>query len=375
MCNDLPTLLLCLHYVMYFLLLCFVISWHFFPCKIAPARGLPSSRMCLFWMPHVRGNNDYKIPWEFVFVRGLTLKAKVELVLFTVDGHVSSTKVFWEILLRNTQAPTLSLWPLWWVLKLYMWLCVCMACDQNVRLTEPLRTVLAQALRLFPPLLPSVPQILKTDVTSILSVDTHWVPPNLGFKSSPASIKTNNQYAAHDVTVITLFVMICLWLNILWFSQRFYAIKNVFPRILVLRFVFYHTAICRWRNLRQPSSVWAEKHHHCFPVLWRKWHLPSRHFNQHPWAAIHQHKHPVHSHQPLQSLQSSFPSRPNGMWLITTFLIHTHTNLQFHWFAQLNCAKLRELLSLMRDESLCFCFECRLWRPCVNRDIKMLCTF
>lgn len=88
----------------------------------------------------------------------------------------------------------------------------------TLRLTEPLWAVLAQALRLFRPLLPSVPQILKTDVTLILSVDTHWVPPNSEFKSSPASIKTNNQYAAHDVTVIISFVMIALWPNILWFK-------------------------------------------------------------------------------------------------------------------------------------------------------------
>lgn len=35
----------------------------------------------------MRGNNGYKIP---VFA----LKGKAALVLFTVDGHVSSTKVF-----------------------------------------------------------------------------------------------------------------------------------------------------------------------------------------------------------------------------------------------------------------------------------------
>lgn len=161
-----------MHCISFYCVLLFLFPSALSPYISAHARALPSSRMCLFWMPHVRGNKDYKITWECVFVRGLTLKGKVELGLFTVDGHVSSTKVFWEIILRNTNAPTHYAWPLWWVLKVYMCFCACKFCDQNLSLTEPLWTVLAQALRLSCPLLPLVPLILKTDVTPILSVDT-----------------------------------------------------------------------------------------------------------------------------------------------------------------------------------------------------------
>lgn len=158
--------------------------------------------------------------------------------------------------------------------------------------------MLAEALRLFRPLLPSVARVKnKTDATLFLSVDACC-----RFKSSSASRKTKREsiprigcYYYHDNRPLKGFTV----------GHLNFA--------LVLICISYHSAICWWRNLRQPASVRAEKHHHRVSVLWGERHLPTRHLHQHTRAAVHEHEHPVHPHQPLQSLQGTFSSRPNGM--------------------------------------------------------------
>lgn len=109
---------------------------------------------------------------------------------------------------------------------------------------------------------------------------------------------------------------------------------------------FCHSAI-RWRrNLRQPASVRAEKHHHRVPVLWRERHLPTRHLHQHPRAALHQHKHPVHPHQPVPRLQSALPSGSNGRRLLESPPLLT-------WRKQAPPDNLSGLRWHVRDKRIC----------------------
>lgn len=114
--------------------------------------------------------------WKFIYL------------FILLAGHVSSTKVPWETMLSNPSAPTRPLWPL--LLRAYMCLCVCRPCDQSLRVAEPDVTMLAEALRLFCPPLPSVAQIQKSDVILFSFVDTRSK-----FKSSPAD--KNNHESIH----------------------------------------------------------------------------------------------------------------------------------------------------------------------------------
>lgn len=112
------------------------------------------------------------------------------------------------------------------------------------------------------------------------------------------------------------------------------------------------------RNLGQPASVRAEKHHHGLAVLWRERHLPPRHLHQHTRAEVHQHKHPVHPHQPLQSLEGALPTWTGGR---SRDAVHIYID----W---LKCNL------LMRDWRMCLSSGCRSWRSCVSKATKTLCT-
>lgn len=161
--------------------------------------------------------------------------------------------------------------------------------------THPKNVLLAEVERLFCPHFSSVAPIHEIDVTLFLSVYTHT---RSGVKGLPASIKTNVTHS---------------WMRCCCITIRLSSGKSRFQRTRAgSDFGVFPTAIRGWRNLRQPPPVRAEKHHHCLPVLWRERHLPSGHLHQHSRAEVHQHKHPVHPHQPLQSLKGTVPARPGG---------------------------------------------------------------
>lgn len=163
-CDDQSTLLC-------FLSSCFVVVTFSTFCFICNCLcQSPPSLKNVFVLNDTCGNNDYKTPQTLMFVRDRTLKGKSR-ALFA--GHVSSTKVFGEILLSNRSAPTLPLWPLWWVLRAYM-LLLCMQ-GQTLRVAEPDVTELAQALRLLCPLPLSVAQIQKTDHSELICWHTQQV--------------------------------------------------------------------------------------------------------------------------------------------------------------------------------------------------------
>lgn len=61
-------------------LCCFVgtikhVSFHCFPLKLCPP--FPKN---VFVLNGMHGNSDFKIPREFIFVRDITLKGKIQLV-------------------------------------------------------------------------------------------------------------------------------------------------------------------------------------------------------------------------------------------------------------------------------------------------------
>lgn len=174
---------------------------------------------------------------------------------------------------------------------------VCRACNQNLESGSARWDMLAEALRLFRPFLPSVARVKnKTDSTLFLSVDTRsrFISSSASRKTKRESIRRIGCHYYHNNRALKGFLV-----SHLNFS-------------LMLICIFYHSAICGWRNLRQPASVRAEKYHHRVPVLRGERHLPTRQLHQHTRAAVHEHEHPVHPHQPLQSLKGTFPSRPNG---------------------------------------------------------------
>lgn len=214
----------------------------------------------------------------------------------------------------------------------------------------------------------SYPQYLKftkTDVTSCYLLTHSRV------KSSLASLKANRVKTQVMMSLLSL-VMDPLGINILMYPQL--NSKEILQR----NFAHADENICPlalrgWRDLGQPSSVWAEKHHHRLPVLRRERHLSPRHLQQHTRAALHQHQYPVHSHQPLQSLQGALPSRPLGtIARLQTWLMRMQTNVHRYidW--------LRWTAVTPEDSwemNVCVCLVFRLWRPCVSRATKTLCTF
>lgn len=107
--------------------------------------------------------------------------------------------------------------------------------------------------------------------------------------------------------LVMYFLLLCCW----YFFEGPSIFKNVFVKSYMCGEIMIRNST-REIDLRQPASVRAKKHYYSVTVLWREWHLSTRHFNQYSRTAIHKHKHSVHPHQLVQGLQSTLPSRPKG---------------------------------------------------------------
>lgn len=107
--------------------------------------------------------------------------------------------------------------------------------------------MLAEALRLFCPLLPPVAQNQKSDVTLFLSVDAHSE-----FKSSLASVKTN-QYGGCDVTDVISSVVIVLLIYRQYFEEIVLVLTLIFLLSLSDMWMEESLTICLSMSWKIPS--------------------------------------------------------------------------------------------------------------------------